>query len=184
MKKKSLLALTLVMTLLLSACGGGDKLVEIEIPKMIVSQSFGDITEESAQELVSEEEGIKEVELKEDGSLVLKLTKEGHEALVAEMDEQVKTIINELKDSDQIPFVKDITFTEDYKEVKIIADKENYETSPETGTVVAGMIGGAAGAYQSYAKVDVGVNIVIEDESGEELSSLNYPDDLKGVLGY
>lgn len=160
------------MALVLVACGG-EKLVEIEIEKMVVDQSFGELSEEDVANLVNEEEGVKEVELKDDGVLVFKLTKEGHDKLVEEMDEQVQNIINELRDSDQIPFVKDITYEKDYKEVKILVDKEDYETNPETGTVVAGMIGGAVGA-----------KIIVEDEAGEELTRLNYPDDLKGVLGY
>lgn len=160
------------MALVLVACGG-EKLVEIEIAKMVVDQSFGELSEEDVANLVNEEEGVKEAEFKDDGVLVFKLTKEGHDKLVEEMDEQVQNIINELRDSDQIPFVKDITYEKDYKEVKILVDKEDYETNPETGTVVAGMIGGAVGA-----------KIIVEDEAGEELTRLNYPDDLKGVLGY
>lgn len=182
MKKRSLLVLTLIMALSLSACGGS-KLVEVELPSMVARQAFGDIDKEGAKALIDKEHGIEEVELKDDGSLVFKMTKEGHEGLVKEMDDQLQAMIEEIKTSGEIDFVKDIIYNKGYKEVKIVVDEEGYNANPEMGMMLAGGIGGGAGSYQSYAKEELGSVIIIENEAGKELSRINYPDDLKEILG-
>lgn len=184
MKRRVSLLMLFVMisSLFLSACGKSN-LVELKFPKFVADQMFQEVNEEAIEQLKAEE-GVESAVLNEDGSITLKVTKEAHEEMIAAMKEQLDTIMEEAKTLEELGFIKDTRADEDYRNIDIIVNKEEYEKTPELGLMVMSALAGGAGSYQTYSKKDVSVNLKIVDEAGEELESMVYPDDFKDILGF
>lgn len=204
MKKKVLLflILVLVMNLTLVACGNKEEAdkpnqedesiesiddeesegitvdkslltVDITLPATLV----GDLSDFNEEEYIAENEGIKAVKINEDGSITLTMTKKKHGEIINEMKDEVEASLSELIESEDTPYIKGIKHTEDFREVKIIVDRDAYEDAFDLTPFTVGI---TVGMYQAYSGDEFYTKIIIEDVgTGEEIGSVIYPDALE-----
>lgn len=204
MKKKVLLflILVLVMNLTLVACGNKEEAdkpnqedesiesiddeesegitvdkslltVDITLPATLV----GDLSDFNEEEYIAENEGVKAVKINEDGSITLTMTKKKHEEIVNEMKDEVEASLSELIESEDTPYIKGIKHNKDFREVKIIVDRDAYEDAFDLTPFAVGI---TVGMYQAYSGDEFYTKIIIEDvDTGEEIGSVIYPDALE-----
>lgn len=147
--------------------------VDITFPEEIV----GDTSSFNEQYYLAENEGMKSANVNDDGSLTLTMTKEKHKELLDEMKLNMDEIFKGLIKGEDTPYIKDIEYTKDYREVKVKVDKEAYEATFDFTPYVIGV---SAGMYQLYSGEEYKCTIIMEDaEIGKEIYSVVYPDALE-----
>lgn len=147
--------------------------VDITFPKEIV----GDTSSFNEQYYLAENEGIKSANVNDDGSLTLTMTKEKHKELLDEMKLNMDETFKGLIGGEDTPYIKDIKYTKDYREVRVMVAKEAYEESFDFTPYIIGV---SAGMYQLYSGEEYKCTIIMEDaEIGEEIYSIVYPDALE-----
>lgn len=150
--------------------------VEVTLPKEFVE-------EENLEDLTAQakEEGVKEITKNDDGSVTYKMSKSEYKKLMKEMEEETLKYIEETKNSEDFPSIKDITYNKSFSEYTLSVDKEVFESGFD-GFAAMGL--GITGLYHQVfsgipaekAKVTIDVKDV---ESGEVFNTLVYPDDLE-----
>lgn len=146
--------------------------VDITLPESIV----GDSSDFNEQEYLVGNDGINSAKINEDGSLTLNMSKKKHKELLDEIKKEIDITFDELIESEETPYIKNIEHTKKYREVKILVDKEVYETSFDLTPLLVGIV---TGTYQSYAGEEFHTQIIIIDVDTEsEIHSVTYPDDL------
>lgn len=146
--------------------------VDITLPESLV----GDMSDFNEQEYLSGNDGIKSAKLNADGSMTLNMTKKKHNELLDDLRKNLDETFGELIESEETPYIKKIDYTKDYREVKIIVDKEKYENAFDLTPFLIGM---TTGIYQLYSGQEYHTNIIILDlETREEIYSVNYPEDI------
>lgn len=176
MARKWMLPLLLLLGALMAACSedqekGGD--VEVTIPALFFEGQDIDSVISKAKN-----SGIKEVIKNDDGSLTYKMPKSEHEEMMKGLKEGILASVDELKTSDNIKSVKDITYNKSFSEFTVSVNKKEFETSFDTmasfGLGLTGMY------YQLFNGADVEnykVTVIFKDESsGEVINTIVYPD--------
>lgn len=147
--------------------------IDLTIPSTII----GDLSEFNEEEYLANNEGIKSAKVNEDGSLTIRMTKSKHEALMREMKQEIDSTFQQLIEAEDTPYIKDIEYTNGFKEVKIKVEKEAYENAFDLTPFIAGI---SVGMYQVYSGEEFKTTVIVEDaETGEEISSVVYPDELE-----
>lgn len=147
--------------------------VDVTLPSEIV----GDLDDFNEEEYLAENEGIKTAEVQEDGSLKLTMTKKKHKELVNELEEETESSIKDLIESEETPYIKNVKYNKDFREVNIIVDREAYEEAFDITPLGVGLM---AGMYQIYSGKEYETTITIEDaDTGDVINSITYPDDLE-----
>lgn len=147
--------------------------VEITLPKELLE----DVENFNEEEYLKENKGIKSAKLNEDKSLTVVMTKSKHDELVKEMKKGMEDTINELIESEEMAYIKDIKYSKDFKEINILVEKEAYENSIDLTSL---MLGISVGMYQAYSGEEFETIINTKDaDSGETISTETYPDDFK-----
>ena len=147
--------------------------VDITFPEDIV----GGTSAFNEKEFLAQNEGINAAKVNEDGSLTLTMTKEKHKELLEELKLNMDEIFEELIEGQDTPYIKDIEHTKDYKEVRVIVEKEEYEQAFDFTPYLIGI---NAGMYQLYSGEEYNCTIIMEDSAtGEEIYSIVYPDALE-----
>ena len=146
--------------------------VDITLPQSMV----GDLSDFNEQEYLSNNDGINSAKVNDDGSMTLNISKKKHKELLDEMKLELDETFHDLIESEDTPYIKKIEYTTNYREVKIIVNKEAYENSFDLTPLLVGM---TTGMYQLYAGEEYHTKIIIEDiDTGIEIASVIYPDDL------
>lgn len=149
--------------------------VEITIPASFLEGQDIDtaITE-------AKEEGVKEVIKNSDGSLTYKMPKSVHKKMLKELEESVLETVNEIKTSDDLSSIKDVTYNKSFSDFTLTVNKEQFENSFDAmssmGLAIVGMY------YQLFNGMDpekFKVTVNFKDEAnGDVFNSVVYPDDL------
>ncbi|MCF6461597.1 hypothetical protein [Clostridium sp. Cult3] len=147
--------------------------VDITLPSALID----DVSDFNEEEYIAENEGIKAAKINEDGSVTLTMTKKKHEEIVSEMKEEVTTSLSELTESEDTPYIKEVEYSKDFKEVKLSVDREAYEDAFDLTPLFVGIL---VGTYQVYAGEEFYTEVIIEDvATGVEINSIVYPDALE-----
>lgn len=147
--------------------------VDITLPSTLIE----DVSDFNEEEYIAENEGIKAAKINEDGSLTLTMTKKRHEEIVSEMKEEVITSLSELTESEDTPYIKEVEYNKDFKEVMLSVDREAYEDAFDLTPLFVGIL---VGTYQAYAGEEFYTEVIIKDvDTGIEINSIVYPDALE-----
>jgi len=128
-------------------------------------------------DVYAEENGFKEAVVNEDGSVTVTMSKRMHNELMAEMETETDRILEELIESENAPYIKEITASKNYRTVTVSVDKEGYENTWDMTPI---SIWFSAALYQIIDGSEPQCEIIIEDiETGEVLYSEVFPDALE-----
>lgn len=150
--------------------------VEITIPPTMIN-------EENVEETIAKakEDGVSEVSQNEDGSLTYKLTKSAHAEMLAGMKAELQATLEELKNSEDFPTIREVIPNNSFSEYTVKVDQEAYQKSFDgfalLGLAFAGLY------YQLFSgddpdKFQVTVNLE-NVETGEVFNTIVYPDALE-----
>ncbi|WP_174727688.1 hypothetical protein [Mesobacillus harenae] len=132
----------------------------------------------------AEEDGI-EVTKNDDGSLTYNMSKSKHKQMLQEMETDLKTTVEEMKNSEEFTSIQNITHNNSFSEFRLVVDKAAYENSFD-GFAAFGL-GFSGMFYQLFdgASPDrLEVKILVEDAaSGEVFNEIVYPDALEEEEG-
>jgi hypothetical protein len=199
--KKIILIVALICMFVLTACGndtdekkvdentstetdsanGSEQNVEVDKNLLSVEVTIPASMVESTEDTLAaaEEEGLKVTE-NEDGSLTYKMSKAKHKELLSEIGSQIDQSIEEYKTSGDFVSIQDVVANKDYSEFIVVVNEADYENSMD-GFIVLGL--GVSGMmYQLYdgkSADNYNVEINVENENGEVLSTVNYPEALE-----
>lgn len=152
---------------------GADKkilTVDITLPEVIV----GDLSGFNEQEYLAENDGINSAKVNTDGSLTLNISKKKHNELLGEIKESLDLTLGDLIESEDTPYIRNIDYTKDYREVTISVDREAYENAFDMTPFIVGM---TTGIYQLYLGEEYSTTIIMKDvDNGDEIHSVTYPD--------
>ncbi|NLC03544.1 MAG: hypothetical protein GX787_04600 [Tissierellia bacterium] len=152
---------------------GADKkilTVDITLPEVIV----GDLSGFNEQEYLAENDGINSAKVNTDGSLTLNISKKKHNELLGEIKESLDLTLGDLIESEDTPYIRNIDYTKDYREVTISVDREAYENAFDMTPFIVGM---TTGIYQLYLGEEYSTTIIMKDvDNGDEMHSVTYPD--------
>lgn len=150
--------------------------VEVTLPSTL----FEDTPEE---EIISnaKTEGFKDVKVNEDGSVTYKMTKAEHEDLMKEMDTEIVATIKELKNSEDYPSIKEITYNDNFTEFDVTVSREQYENGFDGFAILTLAISGMYyGAFDGRKGEDLHVTFNLIDVATNEVFETSvYPDDLE-----
>lgn len=124
------------------------------------------------------ENGFIAAKVNEDQSLTVTMTKGKHQDLLNEMSASIKTSLAEYVESEDTPYIKEITHNDDFTVVTMKVDRAAYESAFDMMPFVIAM---SAGMYQMFLEMDSHVEINIVDvATGETFKTTTYPDALDG----
>ncbi|WP_370222322.1 hypothetical protein [Cytobacillus sp.] len=132
----------------------------------------------------AEKEGIK-VTRNDDGSVTYEMSKGKHKEMMKEMETELQKTIEDTKNGEDYPSVKEVSHNKDYSEFTLEVEREAYENSVD-GFAVFGL--GLTGMfYQLFNGVDpekYEVKILVKDTStGEVFDEIVYPDAMEETGG-
>ncbi|GIN63904.1 hypothetical protein J27TS8_38970 [Robertmurraya siralis] len=203
MKTRNIMILLATIMLLVSACGsreakqnessektdnkteGNEKIevdknlldVEVTLPESFFKEQEQDIAQVIAE---AESEGIS-VTKNSDGSLTYKMSKAKHKEMMSELENQTKTSIEEMKNSEDFASIKDVEYNKSFSEITLVVIREKYEGSFDgfavLGVAISSML------YQMFDGVnpdDYKVTIFLKDaDTGEVFDTIIYPEALE-----
>ena len=174
-----LIPLTLILSLLLTACGSSD--VKVELPEFLAVEEFG---EDMDKESLEDDERLEKVDIKDNGSIVISMSKGEYDRELKHKKERIDNAIKSLTANEEFTFVDDVKFDKEYKKIDILVDKSKLDETPEFTVYIAHLVGLSAYSYQTYAEKSQGSIINFIDSSNNEvIDSLDFPEDFKSVLG-
>ena len=74
-------------------------------------------------------DGITDVVQNKDGSVTYKMTKAAHQKMIDSTKQTTTEAFGKLKGSKDFPYVKDITYNDDFSNITLVIDKTKYEDS-------------------------------------------------------
>lgn len=144
--------------------------VDVTFPQSLV----GDLTDFNEEEFLAENEGFKSAKINEDGSISVNMTKNKHKETIEELEKEIHDTFEEIVNSDETTYIKAIEYTDKFKEIKMIVDKDIYENTFDLTPLTITM---TVGIYQIYSGDEYDHTIVIEDEStAEKFHRIDYPE--------
>lgn len=154
--------------------------VEVTLPPSLFEEDeFTEIEEEM------KEEGNADVTQNDDGSITIKMSKKDHKKMLKEMKEDFSKTITEIVEDDEFASIQDITYNNDFTELKMIVSREAFENSFDGFATMS--LGFGSLFYQAFNGKDLEkekVHILLEDEATNEVfEEITYPDILDEVAG-
>lgn len=151
--------------------------VEVTIPSSLLKL---DGEEVNIDELTSEakKDGIKDVNLNDDGSITYLMSKSKHKEMMEEMKEDLTKSMNDIIDDEDFASIRNIIANKNFTEFDIIVVRDSFENSFDgfatMGIALQSMF------YQLFDGVDSDdyeaiINIKDED-TGEVIDTVVYPD--------
>lgn len=127
-------------------------------------------------------DGASNVKTNEDGSLTFKMSSSIYNDMMKAMEQSVNNYIEDLKNDESNPSIKDFTYNKSFNELTLVVDKETYGKSfdemSSQGIVVAALYYQQQSAGISPENKKITINV--KDESTNEiLNTKVYPDDWK-----
>lgn len=125
-----------------------------------------------------EEQGFLSAKVNEDGSLTVTMTKSKHNELLDEMATSLDTSFAEFANSEDTPYIKEITHNDDFTAVTMKVDKAAYENAFDLTPLAIGI---SVAMYQAFTETEYHVEISIVDvATGDTINTITYPDALNG----
>ncbi len=122
-------------------------------------------------------EGAKDATVNEDGSMTIKMSKDKHEEIMAQMKTSVTECIKQIKTSGDFKSIKDIKYNDDFTNITLEVVQADYEQGLDSIALMG--IGSSAAMYHLYNGVeadDIKVTIDIKNvDTGEVFSTNVYP---------
>ena len=178
MKRLIAMILSLSMILSLAACGGGkNDQVEITLPASFFEDE--DMSDFDAAAYAAEN-GFIDAKLNEDGSISIKMSKDKHEEMVADMAKTLETNFSDMIGSDEMPFIKDIRHSDSFDSVSLVVDKDTYDTYGFVAMFIPLTIYVQTSMYQILAGEETRCEISFVDAAtNETIESVTYPEALE-----
>ncbi|WP_404332503.1 hypothetical protein [Mesobacillus maritimus] len=131
----------------------------------------------------AKEAGVGEVSKNSDGSITYKMSKSKHKEMMVQMEKDLISSIEEMKNNADLVSVQDIHHNQSFSEFTLVVNKKIYENSFD-GFVVFGL--GISGMFYGILNgVEPGENkitIFVKDEATQEVfEEVVYPDDLEEI---
>lgn len=112
----------------------------------------------------------------EDGSMTISMTQTRYDKMVADLTAQIESALAELINSEDTPYVKEITHNEDFTEVIVKVIREDYENAFDFMTFTVGM---NAMAFQMCLGKELHSEVTILDQdTGDVITTIIWPDTL------
>lgn len=147
--------------------------VEIKLPSSLFEGE--DMATFDTDEYVKEQ-GLLSAKVNDDGSLTVTMTKGRHQELLKEMAGTLYTTFAELSNSEDTPYIKEITHNEDFTSVTMKVDRAAYENAFDLTPFIISV---SVAMYQAFTETEFYVEISIVDAaSGETIDTIVYPDAL------
>lgn len=145
--------------------------VDITLPASMFSDE--DMTAFDA-DAYAEEEGFIKAVLNADGSVTVTMTKLKHNELLKEMTDSLEESFDELVEAEETPYIKEISYNDDFSAVTVKVDRAGYESAVfEMTPFIVGM---SAMIYQAFLDMEpVCVVTIVDVETGDTLNSVTYP---------
>lgn len=168
----------------IASSNGGDGLdvdkglfdVTITIPSSLVG-------EDTASELTDEqkEKGFKSMSRNGDGSITYVITKSAHKTMMEDLRTSTAKTLDDIVSSGNFTSIKKIEYNNDFTEVSMQVDKEEFEGGLDGLSALSVWFSGAL--YQAFNGVeadDLSVTInVVDEKTNETFKSIKYPDALE-----
>lgn len=193
MKKTALFLMISMLLMSLAACSGkGDEQVNpenkqeqnevVNVDKNLLSVEItlppdfaGDMSGFDKEVYLDENPGIKDVELLEDGSMKLTMSREKHNEIMEEMEQSILTSFNELMTDEESSYIKDIRASKDYKKVDVIVDRAGYENALDFSSMT---IMFSVGFYHIFEGDEFELDLRYIDEATDEvIEELHLPEE-------
>ena len=126
----------------------------------------------------AQEQGFISARINEDGSLTATMTKRKYRDLLAETAASLESSFAEYANSQDAPYIKEITHNEDFTSVTMKVDRASYENAFDMTPFGIAI---SVAMYQIIAQIEVHVEIVMVDaNTGDTINTIVYPDALEG----
>lgn len=124
------------------------------------------------------EQGFSSAKVNEDGSITVTMSKAKHKELLDEMSTSLDTSFTEFVNSENTPYIKEITHNDDFTSVTMKVDKAAYENAFDFTSLAIGM---SVAMYQAFTETEYHVEInIVDAATGETIKSITYPDAMNG----
>ena len=180
MKRLIAMILSLTMILSLSACGGGkNDQVELTLPASFFEDEDMSGFDAGAY---AEENGFVDAKLNDDGSVSIKMSKDKHKEMVAEMAKTLAKNFSDMIESADMPFIKDVRYSDSFDSVSLVVDKDIYDTYGFVAMFIPLTIYMQTSMYQILAGEETRCVISFVDAAtNETIESVTYPDALENA---
>lgn len=144
--------------------------VEITLPSSLFSKE--DMTTFDA-DAYADEQGFTSAKVNEDGSVTVTMSKAKHKEMLDEMAASLDTSFAEYINSEDTPYIKEITHNDDFTAVTMKVDRAAYEKAFDFTALAIGM---SVSFYQAFIEIEYHVEITVVDVSTEEtIKTITYP---------
>lgn len=151
--------------------------VEVTLPASFFSDSEEEVTQESLEEKIKDEDGIKSVKLNEDGSVTYEMTKKKQKEMLDEIKESIDESCQSLVDSEDTSFVS-IDYNDDVTEFTCVMTNTEPNLSESFSVISIYLLGAYYNTFAGESDFDIKVQYVNE-ESGETVYEGSYQEWLK-----
>lgn len=135
----------------------------------------GDMSEFDKEVYLDENPNISDVELLENGSMKLTMSRAKHKEIMNEMENSILDSFNELMTDEESSYIKDIRASKDYKKVDVIVDREGYENAFDFSSMT---IMFSVGFYHIFEGDEFELELRYIDESTDEvIEELHLPEE-------
>lgn len=161
-----------------------DEAIEVEKNLLSVEYTFPAymIESDSIDQIILEAkaDGVDEVIQNSDGSLTFKMLKSKHIEMMKDLEDGLKSSIDEMIYGEDIPSVQDITYNKTFSEFTLTVDRNTYENSFDgLAAISLGMSGMFYQIFDGVNPDNSKVTIHAKDVATGEVFSTNvFPDDL------
>ena len=127
----------------------------------------------------AEQQGFESVKVNEDNSLTATMSKEKYDAFMEETKTGLADSYAQLIESEEAPYILDITHADDFSTIDIKVNKAGYDEGGLETAFIPFLVYTPAALYQSLVGAEPKAEIRIVDADTQEIiSSVVYPDDL------
>lgn len=148
--------------------------VEVTFPA-----SYFENVENFNADTFASENGYEKATQNEDGSVTVTMTKAKHQELLDSTKETIETTFQEIIQSADYPFVSDISHSDNFDTVTIKVDKTGYEQNQLVAAFLPLTVAVQPALYQVLDGKEAHVTVeILDDNSGDTLTSVTYPDDI------
>lgn len=143
--------------------------VDITLPASLA----GAVDDDFDPDTYAEENNFQKAVINEDGSITVTMTKTTHEALMKNTYDEYVEMVEDMIESEDTPYIKDIDYADDLSSFKVSVNRAEYENSYDFTALSLGLMGSM---YQTFAGEEMNVEISILDaDTGETISESVYP---------
>lgn len=143
--------------------------VDITLPASLA----GAVDDDFDPDTYAEENNFQKAVINDDGSITVTMTKTTHEALMKNTYDEYVEMVEDMIESEDTPYIKDIDYADDLSSFKVSVNRAEYENSYDFTALSLGLMGSM---YQTFAGEEMHVEISILDaDTGEIISESVYP---------